>query len=126
MAGLARMLEVWPACLVGGRASPWSQFLTSNFHGPWLVDICERAGLDRCVAPAAEILAAPQTSGASKDEACRRAAPARPTRRSRLRAWSPWMILSVFVFIWGIPSIKNCLNGFYAATVRACPRCIKP
>ena len=28
-----------------------------------------------------------------------------------IRAWLPWLVLSVFVFAWGLPSVKNALNG---------------
>jgi len=31
-----------------------------------------------------------------------------------IRAWLPWLILSVFVFAWGLPSVKNALNGIFA------------
>jgi lactate permease len=40
-----------------------------------------------------------------------------PTRHSGaalLRAWTPWLILTVFVFIWGLPVVKEYLNGLYA------------
>ena len=37
--GFRGMLEVWPAVLVAGVAFAVPQFLVSNFHGPWLVDI---------------------------------------------------------------------------------------
>ena len=37
--GFRRMLEVWPAVLVAGVAFAIPQYLVSNFHGPWLVDI---------------------------------------------------------------------------------------
>ena len=33
------MREVWPACLVSGATFGLFQFLVSNYHGPWLVDI---------------------------------------------------------------------------------------
>ena len=36
---LARDDGVWPACLVTGLGFGVTQFLVSNFHGPWLVDI---------------------------------------------------------------------------------------
>lgn len=29
------------------------------------------------------------------------------------KAWLPWMLLSVFVFLWGLPGIKNSLNGLF-------------
>src|SRR3989442_10211411 len=38
-AGFRGMLEIWPAILVAGICFPVPQFLISNFHGPWLVDV---------------------------------------------------------------------------------------
>src|SRR5688572_19770760 len=38
-AGIRGMMEVWPAALVAGVAFAIPQYLVSNFHGPWLVDI---------------------------------------------------------------------------------------
>jgi len=31
-----------------------------------------------------------------------------------LRAWMPWILLTVFVFVWGLPQIKAALNGISA------------
>src|SRR5215475_6025618 len=39
MAGFKGMREVWPACLVSGVSFAVPQFLISNYHGPWVVDI---------------------------------------------------------------------------------------
>src|SRR2546422_4455163 len=38
-AGLRAMLEIWPAILVAGICFAIPQFLVSNLHGPWLVDV---------------------------------------------------------------------------------------
>src|SRR5438132_9536334 len=38
-AGFRGMLEIWPAILVAGVFFAVPQFLISNFHGPWLVDV---------------------------------------------------------------------------------------
>ena len=38
-AGFRGMLEIWPAILVAGATFAVPQFLVSNFHGPWLVDV---------------------------------------------------------------------------------------
>src|SRR5437879_444830 len=38
-AGWRRTIEVWPAILVAGISFAIPQFLVSNFHGPWLVDV---------------------------------------------------------------------------------------
>src|SRR5438477_5404497 len=49
MAGFRGMLAIWPAALTAGVCFAIPQFLVSNFHGPWLVDIvaslCSMAGL---------------------------------------------------------------------------------
>ena len=38
-AGFRRTVEIWPPILVAGVAFAVPQYLVSNFHGPWLVDI---------------------------------------------------------------------------------------
>src|SRR6266545_2852570 len=38
-AGFRGMIEIWPAILVAGACFAIPQFLVSNFHGPWLVDV---------------------------------------------------------------------------------------
>ena len=35
-------------------------------------------------------------------------------RSEVVRAWMPWVILTVFVFIWGLPVVKDFLNSLYA------------
>ena len=42
-AGWRGMLGVWPAALTAGLAFALPQFLVSNFHGPWLVDMVSGA-----------------------------------------------------------------------------------
>ena len=37
--GFRRMIEIWPAILVAGVSFAVPQFLVSNYHGPWLVDV---------------------------------------------------------------------------------------
>ena len=37
--GFRGMMEVWPAVLVAGVSFAIPQYLVSNFHGPWLVDV---------------------------------------------------------------------------------------
>ena len=33
-----------------------------------------------------------------------------------MRAWMPWLILTVFVFAWGLPSVRAALNGMFTAS----------
>ena len=41
-----------------------------------------------------------------------------PTRPGAVRrAWTPWLILSVFVFLWGTPQVRASLDGVWVAKV---------
>jgi len=120
MAGRKRMLEVWPACLVSGVTFGFTQLLVSNLHGPWLVDI---AGSLAAMLSLVILLRfwQPRTTWnfEHETEADRRAeAAARPqiSGARALKAWMPWILLSVLVFFWGIPQVKAFLNGLSQLT----------
>ena len=36
------------------------------------------------------------------------------TSKAIVHAWMPWILLTVFVFVWGLPWMKTRLNGFSA------------
>jgi len=109
--GFKKMKEVWPALIVAGGSFAVPQFLISNFHGPWLVDV-----LSSLLSIGALILFlrvwAPRRPFAFSDETVDPAAakPAVPAK-TVLRAWLPWLVLSVFVFLWGIPQVRAALDG---------------
>ena len=160
MAGFRATWEVWPAALTAGVSFAVPQFLVSNFHGPWLVDIvaavCSMLALMLLLkfwrpktswtfatpvepaaassrvdqGPASDAL--PPGSGAPVPSAPRRIEmePAPPAahgaldpplpsiggslpipRREVMRAWLPWILLSAFVFVWGLPPVKQFFNG---------------
>jgi lactate permease len=117
-AGWRGMLGVWPAIAVTGLAFAIPQYLISNFHGPWLVDIVAAmisigalALLLRFWRPATPWLATERHTPAAS---ARAAPPVAYTRAQVFRAWAPWIILSVFVFLWGIPQVKARLDGVFA------------
>jgi lactate permease len=88
------------------------QFLVSNYHGPWLVDI---AGALVSMGATLALLRVwrPRATWRFAGEAA--APPADPpTRREALVAWSPWAVLSAFVFVWGLPQVKGALNALSA------------
>ncbi|MFN7986407.1 MAG: L-lactate permease [Thermoanaerobaculia bacterium] len=115
MAGRKAMWEVWPACLTSGLSFAVTQFLVSNYHGPWVVDI---AGAIVSMGSLVVLLKLwqPKTRWSFEHENHEeRAAEAanRPvhTPKRALTAWMPWILLSVFVFAWGLPQVKDFLNG---------------
>jgi len=111
-AGVGGMLEIWPALLVAGACFAVPQFLVSNFHGPWLVDIIASVVSILGLVVFLFVWRPRRIWGLNGHEA---GAPARSAHRfSRaevFRAWTPWAILSVVVFIWGIPKVKAFLDG---------------
>jgi lactate permease len=111
-AGFGGMLEIWPALLVAGACFAVPQFLVSNLHGPWLVDII--AAVLSILGLVVFLLAwhPRRIWGLNGHEVD---APARSARRLHradvVRAWMPWAILSVVVFVWGVPKVKEFLDG---------------
>jgi len=110
MAGWRGMIEVWPACLAAGLSFGLMQFLVSNYHGPWLVDV-----ISAIVSIAALVgllrFWQPKKTWRFEDE------PAAidevtPSLRQACIAWIPWLVLSVMVFAWGLPQAKNQLNAW--------------
>jgi lactate permease len=113
MAGWRGMWEVWPAALTAGLAFAIPQFLVSNFHGPALVDIMSSV----CsIASLALLLCFWQPARIWKldTDPAGVATAARQDSRAVLRAWTPWMLLTLFVFLWGLPDFKNRLNALSA------------
>ena len=39
------------------------------------------------------------------------------TWQDRRRAWVPWVMLGLIVFLWGLPQVKGFLNDIYSASV---------
>lgn len=121
--GFRKMLEVWPPILVAGIAFAVPQYLVSNFHGPWLVDIVAAIVSMTCLAaflrvwrPAKPMTTMPRAPSESHGfaDAPERSVLSAPAIR---RAWTPWLVLSAFVFLWGTPQVRAGLDSVWAAKV---------
>lgn len=121
-AGRKGMMEVWPAILVTGVSFAIPQYLVSNFIGPELVAISAAI-----VSMGSLILflrvwqpktkwTSPNLKGHKATDAAQPAEePVKTYSRAEvIQAWIPWVILTVFVFIWGLPPVKAFLNGIFA------------
>jgi lactate permease len=137
-AGFRGMLEIWPAILIAGVCFAVPQFLISNFHGPWLVDVVAAVISLASLAlfmklwhpkriwrfPGEVINAATETPRYG-DENELEIDPStkdlnseiRNPKSEILRAWMPWIILSVVVFVWGLPQMKALLDGISAPKI---------
>ena len=121
-AGRKGMWEIWPAILVAALSFAIPQYLVSNFMGPELVDIIAAIVSMACLVAFLKvwrprtIWTSPSLRGHDPS-----AAEAKPVGKitqhgtaELVRAWTPWVILSVCVFVWGLPPVKAWLNSLFA------------
>ncbi|MEW6306638.1 MAG: L-lactate permease, partial [Verrucomicrobiota bacterium] len=114
-AGFRGMMGVWPAALVAGVTFAIPQFLVSNFHGPWLVDIVASLVSIVCVVLLLRVWKPSDNWQPSNLVEANHAEkqPVYSTAQIQ-RAWTPWLLLSAFVFLWGLPQFKKALNAVSA------------
>jgi len=123
-AGRKAMMDIWPAILVTAVSFSVPEYLVSNYMGPELVGViaavCSMLSLIlflRVWQPKtiwrSVSLRGHETDGG---EGQKPTATVHHSRADIIRAWTPWIILSVFVFIWGQPPVKAFLNSLFSAS----------
>ena len=121
-AGRRGMMQIWPALLVTGLSFAIPQFLLSNYIGPELVDVIAAMSSMTCLVlflkvwKPKEIWRSTSLKNHAEDEAREVVIQEKIAypRSEVVRAWMPWVILTVFVFIWGLPVVKDFLNTLFA------------
>jgi lactate permease len=122
MAGWRGVVGVWPALVICGGSFALVQCLVANFVGPALVDVA--GGLVSLVALALflrvwqphsiwkfqeEIGARAPSEGEGTTSSFAGRSGSDYSPRQVLYAWVPWIILTAFVFLWGLPAVKEVL-----------------
>lgn len=116
MAGFRGMINVWPAAFTAGLSFGITQFLVSNYHGPWLVDIFASIVSIISLIVLLKFWQPKTLWKLPKDENTvpLEAEPSVVQRKDMLRAWTPWIILVIFIFAWGVPTVKTAMNSISA------------
>lgn len=122
-AGWRKTLEIWPAVLVAGVSFAIPQFLVSNYHGPMLVDVIAalvsmaslvlfmKVWKPASIYTTTALLGRHDTSHVEEENGSTEAPTFSAASAGAVRrAWMPWIILTVFVFIWGTPEFKKAFD----------------
>ena len=112
MCGRRKMMEVWPAILVAGVSFAIPQLLMSNLHGPWIVNVVASVVSMSCLIGFLFIWHPKRVWTFDGEESkTGHHADHGFTRSQITRAWVPWVILSVIVFLWGTQTGKTFMNA---------------
>lgn len=111
MSGLKNTKQVLPAILVSGISFAALQWFASNHLGPALPDVIAGIGSIVCLVVLLTLWK-PKKIWRFEDEV----APivhtdTRYTAGEILRAWSPFMFLTVLIIAWGVKPVKDALNS---------------
>jgi len=111
MSGWKGAREVMPAILVSGGSFALSQYLTSNFHGPLLPDIISALVSIICLALFLRVWK-PRNIWRFPEEppVTLKIERAALTPGAVLKAWSPFIVLTILVGDWGMQSVKKVLD----------------
>lgn len=111
IAGVRKAQEIWPAVLVSGFSFALLQYASSNFLGPALPDVIAGLGSIICLMAFLRFWK-PKTIWRFANE------PAPTVRLDQsytngqvIRAWSPFIVLTILIIAWGLQPIKDVLNA---------------
>ncbi len=112
MSGWKKGMEVWPAALVSGGSFAIAQFLSANYLGPMLPDILASIASIICLVVFLQFWHPKESWRFAHEAASEGREKLKYTGGQVFRAWTPFILLSIFVAAWGIQSIKDVLDYF--------------
>jgi lactate permease len=112
ISGWKKGFQVWPAALVCGGSFAITQFLTSNYLGPMLPDILASIVSIVCTVVFLRFWHPKESWRFEHEAASLGREKLRFSGGQVFRAWTPFLLLSIFVAAWGISSIKGFLDYY--------------
>lgn len=111
MAGFKRSFEVLPAMLVSGITFAVVQFLVANYLGPMLPSLLAGLASIICLMVLLKFWK-PKAIWRFKDEPQHLSEnTSKYSTAEIIRAWSPFIIMTLMIVIWGLQPVKDTLNS---------------
>ncbi len=111
MAGFKRSIEVLPAVLVSGISFAFFQWFAANYIGPMLPDVMAGIASILCLMILLRYWK-PKSVWHFSDEPQRTMdTELRYSFGQVFRAWSPFIIMTIFIIAWGLEPVKGALNS---------------
>ncbi|GAA4311840.1 lactate permease LctP family transporter [Compostibacter hankyongensis] len=110
IAGFRRTMEVLPAILVSGISFAVLQWSCSNYLGPGLPDIIAGIGSIVCLTAFLKYWK-PRRVWRFQGEEGPAAEKMTYSTAQVLRAWSPFLLLTVIIIAWGLPPVRRLLDA---------------
>lgn len=112
LSGFKKAWEIWPAMLVCGASFAGIQLASSNLLGPNLPDILAGAGSLVITALFLNYWKPKKIWHFIADRNGQEETRIRYSNLVVLKAWSPFILLTVMVIAWGLPPIKHVLDHY--------------
>ena len=110
MSGWKSAKEIWPAILVTGASFALAQWWSSNFLGAYLPDIISSLFSLVCTTLFLRVWKPKNVWRFESERGAKEVQYKKYTGGQILKAWSPFLILTAMVTIWGLPSFKNLIT----------------
>lgn len=110
MAGWKKAIEIWPVLLVSGGSFALTQFIVSNYVGPYLPDILSAIISIIATVIFVKIWHPKESWTFSHELSAEGKASLEYSLGQVFRAWAPFILLSIFVAAWGIKPVKAYLD----------------
>ncbi|HZY79471.1 MAG TPA: lactate permease LctP family transporter [Cyclobacteriaceae bacterium] len=111
MSGFKKTMEVFPAIIVSGLSFAFFQWLSSNFLGPMLPDVLAGLASIVCLGVLLRYWKPKSIWRFSEEPPQTIDTKVRYTSGQILKAWSPFIIMTIFIIAWGLQPVKDALNS---------------
>lgn len=111
IAGFRKAQEIMPAVLVSGISFAFLQYFSANFLGPALPDVIAGLGSIICLMIFLRFWKPKAIWRFANEPAATIVTDLNYTNGQLIRAWSPFIVLTIMVIAWGVQPIKDALNS---------------